>query len=68
MITIEVSASDGVGSNSWASASRLFAWRANSSSVALKTCASGRPSPNSTLPSPSTSGSAPFACSSGLVP
>ena len=35
MTTIEVSASDGVGSNSCASSSRLFAWRSNSSSVAL---------------------------------
>ena len=35
MITIEVSASDGVGSNSCASSSRLFACAANSSSVAL---------------------------------
>ena len=35
MITIEVRASEEVGSNSCASSSRLLAWAANSSRVAL---------------------------------
>ena len=65
---IAVKASDGVGSNAWASSSRLCAWLSNSAAAAAKMSASGTPSPKSTLPLPSTSPSTPLARKSGLVP
>ncbi len=68
MITSAEKASESVGSKLFASESSSRAYLSKSRVVARKMFASGRPSPNSTLPSPSMSALAPFAARSSLVP